>query len=44
MENAPQQPAQVPVQRPDESPRYETPTIKKIGSMSANTKQPKSVD
>ena len=37
MHNAPEQPAQAPVQPRDESPRYEKPTIGKIGSMSANT-------
>jgi hypothetical protein len=42
MENVPEQPAQDPVQPPGESPRYETPAIKKIGSMSLHTRPPKS--
>jgi hypothetical protein len=43
MHNAPEQPAQVPVQPRDESPNYETPAIKKIGSMALNTRPAKSI-
>ncbi len=43
MDNVSQQPAQAPVQPYEESPRYETPAVKKIGSMSVNTRPTKSV-
>ncbi len=43
MDNASQQSAQAPVQPHEESPRYETPSVKKIGSMSVNTRPAKSV-
>ncbi len=38
MDNASQEPAQAPVQPHEESPRYETQAVKKIGSMSVNTR------
>ncbi len=43
MDNATQQPEEAPVQPHEESPRYETPAVKKIGSMSVNTRPAKSV-
>jgi hypothetical protein len=43
MDHVPQQPAQTPVQPHEEPLQYETPAIKKIGSMSENTKAQKSV-
>jgi len=39
MDNAPEQPTQVPVQPRNESPRYEKPAIDKIGNMSVITRQ-----
>ncbi len=43
MDNATQQPVEAPVQPHEESPRYETPAVKKIGSMSATAKPGKSL-
>lgn len=38
MNNTPEHPDQAPSQPQKETPRYEKPTVKKIGNMSTNTK------